>query len=58
MNLTAYIKGTRAELKHVNWSSRQQIIAYTAVVIVFSLVIASLLGLADLVFNSILRLVI
>lgn len=55
MKLTNYIKETRAELKHVNWPTRSQAIGYTVVVIVFSAVIAALLGAFDFIFTSILQ---
>ena len=55
MKLTNYIKDTRAELKHVNWPTRAQAIGYTVVVIVFSTVIAALLGAFDFIFSGILQ---
>ena len=55
MKIIDYIKDTRAELKHVNWPTRAQAIGYTVIVIVFSLVIAALLGAFDFIFSGILQ---
>lgn len=54
MKLVEYIKDTRGELKHVSWPTRSQAIAYTAVVIVLSLVVSFFLGLFDFLFSEIL----
>ena len=55
MKLTQYIKDTKAELKHVNWPTRAQAIGYTAIVIIFSIVVAILLGAFDFIFSGILQ---
>jgi len=55
MKLTNYFKDTRAELKHVNWPTRAQAIGYTVVVIVFSAVIALLIGAFDFIFSGVLQ---
>ena len=55
MKLTNYIRDTRSELKHVNWPTRAQAIGYTVVVIVFSAIIAVLLGAFDFIFSGILQ---
>jgi preprotein translocase subunit SecE len=55
MKFINYIKDTRSELKHVNWPTRAQAIGYTVVVIVFSAVIAFLLGAFDFIFSGILQ---
>ena len=51
MSLGSYLKETRAEMKHVSWPTRRQVIAYTSVVIVVSLVTAFFLGLFDFIFS-------
>ncbi len=56
--LTEYIKETRAELKHVNWPTRQQAIMYTVVVVIVSLLTALFLGVFDSLFAYIVRLII
>jgi preprotein translocase subunit SecE len=55
MKITNYIKNVRAELKHVNWPTRAQAIGYTVIVIVFSAIIAALLGVFDFIFSGILQ---
>ncbi len=55
MKITQYIKDTKAELKHVNWPTRAQAIGYTAIVIIFSIVVAILLGAFDFIFSGILQ---
>ena len=46
--ISQFFKEVWAELKKVVWPSRDQVIKYTAVVIIFSAVIAIILGAADL----------
>jgi len=54
--ISNYIKETQAEMKHVNWPSREQTIRFTALVIAVSLVTAALLGVCDFVFGKLLTL--
>ncbi len=55
MKITDYIKDTRAEIKHVVWPTRSQAIGYTVIVIVFSALVAGLLGAFDFLFSGILQ---
>jgi preprotein translocase subunit SecE len=55
MKITNYFRETRGELKHVNWPTRTQAIGYTAIVIIFSAIIAALLGAFDFIFSSVLQ---
>lgn len=55
MPILNYLKDVRAELKHVTWPSRNQIILYTLVVILVSLGVAVYLGLWDYLFSTILK---
>lgn len=50
--LIAYLKDTRVEMKHVSWPTQKQAVAFTALVVVFSLLVALLLGLADFIFTE------
>ena len=54
MNLFAYLKEVRAELKEVSWPTRAQTISYTVVVIVISAVVAVFLGSVDFGLKSLL----
>lgn len=58
MKIIEYIKETKGELKHVSWPTRNQAMAFTAIVIAVSLVIAFFLGFFDLIFSKILSKVI
>jgi len=51
MALGDYIKETRGELKHVSWPTRRQAIAFTALVIVLSVVLSLFLGAFDYLFS-------
>jgi preprotein translocase subunit SecE len=46
-----YLKDTRTELKHVTWPKRNQIVAYTLIVVVLSIIIAYFLGIFDFIFS-------
>lgn len=48
-----FFKDVKLELSRVNWPTRQETIKYTAVVVVFSLVMAAFLGALDSVFRVI-----
>ncbi len=51
-NINEFLRETKSELHHVNWPSRSQTIAYTAIVIVLSVVIAYFLGVFDYIFSQ------
>lgn len=50
MSFIQYLKDTKAEMKHVNWPTRAEAINYTLLVIILSVVLASLLGAFDAFF--------
>ena len=58
MSITTYFKEVRAEMKHVSWPTRRQVVVYTAVVIGISLAVAVYLGLLDYVFAELIKKVI
>lgn len=49
--LIEYIRAVRGELAHVTWPTRNQAIAYTALVIGISVFVAILLGACDFLFT-------
>ena len=49
--LIEYVKAVRGEFSHVTWPTRNQAIAYTALVIGISLFVAVLLGGFDFIFT-------
>lgn len=50
-SILAYLTGVRAELTHVKWPGYGQAVAYTALVIIISLVTAAVLGFFDYLFT-------
>jgi preprotein translocase subunit SecE len=58
MNLSEYIKETRAEMAHVTWPSRKQAISYAVAVIAVSILTALFLALFDYIFSQLLTLVV
>ena len=52
-----YLKETRAELKKVNWPSRQEATNLTLIVIAVTTFMALLLGLLDYIFAKLFELV-
>jgi len=53
--LKDYIKGTRVELKNVNWPSQKQIINFTLLVIGISIAVALFLSFFDMIFSYLLK---
>ena len=49
--LVNYVKGTRAEMKHVKWPNRKQVINSTMLVIAAALAVALFLGVFDMIFT-------
>ncbi len=53
-----YLKGTRAELRRVNWPDRQEATRLTIIVLVATFSMALLLGLMDFIFAKLFGLII
>jgi len=53
--ILGYLKGTRQELRHVNWPSRRETLRFTFIVIGVSAVVAAFLGLLDILFQYLLN---
>jgi len=49
---TEYFKDIKGELKHVNWPTKNQTIAYTIIVIALSVLVAYFLGVFDFIFSQ------
>ena len=58
MSILSHIQESKAEMKHVKWPSKTQVINYTAAVIVISLCIAAYVGALDVLFTKILSFII
>ena len=52
-----YLKETRAELKKVNWPSRQEATNLTLIIIIVTTFMALLLGLIDYIFAKLFELI-
>ena len=50
-----FIREVRAEMQKVTWSTRDELIGSTAVVLMMMLILSSFIGAADLLFSSVLR---
>jgi len=53
-----YLRGTRAELRRVNWPNRQEAMRLTIIVLAVTFSMAALLGLMDFIFARLFGLVI
>ncbi|MBP6856234.1 MAG: preprotein translocase subunit SecE [Candidatus Pacebacteria bacterium] len=58
MGIFNYFRETKTEMKHVTWPTRKQVISFTVIVIILSLITAVFLGFFDYLFaNAIKQLV-
>ncbi|HEY4487126.1 MAG TPA: preprotein translocase subunit SecE [Candidatus Paceibacterota bacterium] len=55
MRFIEYIRETKGEMKHVNWSSRKQVALFTFVIIAISIFTAAFLGFFDFFFTTLLE---
>ena len=51
MAIGEYVRETKEEMKHVSWPTKNQIAAYTIVVIAISIAVALYLGAFDYLFR-------
>jgi len=56
--IVRYFKETRAELKKVNWPTRQEALNLTLIVVAFTIFMAALLGIIDYIFAWVFGLII
>lgn len=56
--LTSFLQESRQEILRVNWPTRQETVRLTLVVIVISLLVATLLGAFDFLFAYLLQLIV
>lgn len=57
MSIISYITEVKAESKNIKWPTKKQVINYTAIVIVLSLVLAIYVGALDAFFARLLSIV-
>ncbi|MBU1015410.1 preprotein translocase subunit SecE [Patescibacteria group bacterium] len=55
IRLITFLREVRTEARKVNWPTRRETLVSTGLVVGFSLVVAALLGLFDLLFTTILE---
>jgi preprotein translocase subunit SecE len=53
MRLFDYIRDTKGEMKHVTWPTRNQVIGYTVIILLISVVLALYLGFFDYLFTQV-----
>ncbi len=54
MSIISYIKEVKAETKNIKWPTRKQVVGYTAIVIVLSILLAIYIGSLDALFARLL----
>jgi preprotein translocase subunit SecE len=54
MSIISYIKEVKAETKNIKWPTRKQVINYTIIVIVLSILLAAYVGVLDTLFAKLL----
>ncbi len=57
MSIVSYIKDVVSESKNIKWPTRKQVISYTTIVIVLSLMLATYVGALDAAFAKLLSIV-
>ncbi len=53
-----FLREVRNELRKVNWPNRKELMAYTAVVLVTVFIVATFIGVVDLIFSRIISAII
>ncbi len=51
MSFIEYLRDTKAEMRHVSWPTQRQAIVFTALVVLFSVVVSLILGFSDFAFS-------
>lgn len=54
MSIISYIKEVKAETKNIKWPTRKQVVGYTVIVIVLSILLAIYIGSLDALFARLL----
>jgi preprotein translocase subunit SecE len=54
-NTQEFIEGVQSEMKKVTWPDREQLRNATAVILVFVIILAIIIGLMDQVFSALVR---
>lgn len=51
MNIFNFLREVKGEMKHMNWPTKKQTVAYTVMVVVISIFVAVYVGVFDHVFS-------
>ena len=54
MSIITYIKDVKAETKKIKWPTKKQVINYTIIIVVLSLILAAYIGALDALFAKLL----
>ncbi|MBC7766440.1 preprotein translocase subunit SecE [Arenimonas sp.] len=54
MSIVSYIKDVASETRNIKWPTRKQVISYTLIVIILSLLLAAYIGALDAAFAKLL----
>ncbi|MBC7981692.1 preprotein translocase subunit SecE, partial [Candidatus Parcubacteria bacterium] len=57
MSIISYIKEVASETRNIKWPTRKQVISYTLIVIVLSLLLAAYVGALDAAFAKLLSII-
>lgn len=55
---TGFVKGVRSEFKKIVWPTKKQLVNYTIVVIVMSILLSALVYGLDVIFRNLIQLII
>jgi preprotein translocase subunit SecE len=58
MSIISHIKEVKAETKNIKWPTKKQVINYTIIVIVLSILLAAYVGALDALFAKLLSIII
>ena len=58
LNIVAFLKEVKLELKKVSWSTKDELIGSTLVVVVSVFLLALFIGLTDFILSRLIRLII
>ena len=56
-NIRKFLSEVRAEMQKVTWSTREELMGSTAVVLVAMLILSTFIGIADLFFSQALHII-
>jgi len=55
LKIRTFLKGVVSEMKKVSWTGRKELLSTTVVVIILSVIVATIIGIMDLIFSGALK---